>query len=398
MRKKSRLGGEEMIKLDQDSEPRARIKVVGVGGGGGNAINTMIRSGLTGMDFLSVNTDAQALAENLAPKKVQLGERGLGAGADPNIGRMAADAARDRLREEFANADMVFITAGFGGGTGTGGAPVVAEVAKEVGALTIAVVTKPFLFEGSVRSRQAEEGIDVLHDVVDTLITIPNDRLLQMVPKNTSLLEAFELADEVLLNAVQGISDLITVHGMINLDFADVRSVMNEMGMALMGTGRASGENRATLASQAAISNPLLEELSIEGAHGILINITGGPDMTLHEIHEAAMLVREQAHADANIIFGSVVQKGMEEEIRVTVIATGLSDPRRRRRRGDSETIPGNVTPIHAARQEEAGSQSLTGLSASSARHDQDFMSPFEEEYDVPAFIRRGGQDREQTG
>ncbi len=312
MRKKSRLGGKEMIKLDQDSEPRARIKVVGVGGGGGNAINTMIRSGLTGMDFLSVNTDAQALAENLAPKKVQLGERGLGAGADPNIGRMAADAARDRLREEFANADMVFITAGFGGGTGTGGAPVVAEVAKEVGALTIAVVTKPFLFEGSVRSRQAEEGIDVLHDVVDTLITIPNDRLLQMVPKNTSLLEAFELADEVLLNAVQGISDLITVHGMINLDFADVRSVMNEMGMALMGTGRASGENRATLASQAAISNPLLEELSIEGAHGILINITGGPDMTLHEIHESAMLVREQAHADANIIFGSVVQKGME--------------------------------------------------------------------------------------
>ena len=377
MRKKSRLGGKEMIKLDQDSEPRARIKVVGVGGGGGNAINTMIRSGLTGMDFLSVNTDAQALAENLAPKKVQLGERGLGAGADPNIRRMAADAARDRLREEFANADMVFITAGFGGGTGTGGAPVVAEVAKEVGALTIAVVTKPFLFEGSVRSRQAEEGIDVLHDVVDTLITIPNDRLLQMVPKNTSLLEAFELADEVLLNAVQGISDLITVHGMINLDFADVRSVMNEMGMALMGTGRASGENRATLASQAAISNPLLEELSIEGAHGILINITGGPDMTLHEIHEAAMLVREQAHADANIIFGSVVQKGMEEEIRVTVIATGLSDPRR---------------------QEEAGSQSLTGLSASSARHDQDFMSPFEEEYDVPAFIRRGSQDREQTG
>ena len=387
-----------MIKLDQDSEPRARIKVVGVGGGGGNAINTMIKSGLGGVDFLSANTDAQALAENLAAKKVQLGERGLGAGADPNVGRLAADAARDRLREEFTNADMVFVTAGFGGGTGTGGAPVVAEVAKEIGALTVAVVTKPFMFEGSVRARQADEGIEALHDVVDTLITIPNDRLLQMVPKNTSLLEAFELADEVLLNAVQGISDLITVHGMINLDFADVRSVMNEMGMALMGSGRSSGENRATVAAQTAISNPLLEDLSIQGARGVLINITGGPDMTLHEVHEAAMLVREQAHADANIIFGSVIQKGMEEEIRVTVIATGLSDPTRRRRREDPETILGNVTPIRAARQGEAAGENLKDLTASSPRRDEDFMSPFDEEYDVPAFIRRASQDREQTG
>jgi len=387
-----------MIKLDQDSGPRARIKVVGVGGGGGNAINTMIRSGLGGVDFLSANTDAQALAENLAAKKVQLGERGLGAGADPNVGRLAADAARDRLREEFEDADMVFVTAGFGGGTGTGGAPVVAEVAKEIGALTVAVVTKPFMFEGSVRSRQAEEGIEALHDVVDTIITIPNDRLLQMVPKNTSLMEAFELADEVLLNAVQGISDLITVHGMINLDFADVRSVMNEMGMALMGTGRASGENRATLASQTAISNPLLEDLSIEGAKGVLINITGGPDMSLHEVHEAAMLVREQAHPEANIIFGSVIQKGMEDEIRVTVIATGLSDPTRRRRRDDSELSLGNVTPIRAARQEDGPRQNLADLGVNTARRDEDFISPFEEEYDVPAFIRRASQEREQTG
>ena len=387
-----------MIKLDQDSGPRARIKVVGVGGGGGNAINTMIRSGLGGVDFLSANTDAQALAENLAAKKVQLGERGLGAGADPNVGRLAADAARDRLREEFEDADMVFVTAGFGGGTGTGGAPVVAEVAKEIGALTVAVVTKPFMFEGSVRSRQAEEGIEALHDVVDTIITIPNDRLLQMVPKNTSLMEAFELADEVLLNAVQGISDLITVHGMINLDFADVRSVMNEMGMALMGTGRASGENRATLASQTAISNPLLEDLSIEGAKGVLINSTGGPDMSLHEVHEAAMLVREQAHPEANIIFGSVIQKGMEDEIRVTVIATGLSDPTRRRRRDDSELSLGNVTPIRAARQEDGPRQNLADLGVNTARRDEDFISPFEEEYDVPAFIRRASQEREQTG
>ena len=398
MRKAPRLGGKEMIKLDQNSEPRARIKVVGVGGGGGNAINTMIKSGLAGVDFLSANTDAQALAENLAAKKIQLGERGLGAGADPNVGRIAADAARDRLREEFADADMVFVTAGFGGGTGTGGAPIVAEVAKEIGALTVAVVTKPFTFEGTVRARQADEGIDTLHDVVDTLITIPNDRLLQMVPKNTSLLEAFELADEVLLNAVQGISDLITVHGMINLDFADVRSVMNEMGMALMGTGRASGENRASVAAQAAISNPLLEDLSIEGARGVLINISGGPDMTLHEIHDAAMLVREQAHADANIIFGSVVQKGMDEEIRVTVIATGLSDPTRRRRRDASDSLLHNVTPIRGARQVEAEPESFTDLTASSTRRDEEFLSPFEEEYDVPAFIRRSSQDREQTG
>ncbi len=387
-----------MIKLDQDREPRARIKVVGVGGGGGNAINTMIRSDLDGVDFLSANTDAQALAENRAPNKIQLGERGLGAGADPNVGRLAAEAARERLREEFEETDMVFVTAGFGGGTGTGGTPVVAEVAKELGALTVAVVTKPFMFEGSVRSRQAEEGIEALHDVVDTLITIPNDRLLQMVPKNTSLVEAFELADDVLLNAVQGISDLITVHGMINLDFADVRSVMNEMGMALMGTGRASGENRATLASQTAISNPLLEDLSIQGARGVLINITGGPDMTLHEVHEAAMLIREQAHADANIIFGSVVQKGMEEEIRVTVIATGLSDPTRRRRREDPDLALGNVTPIRAARQDEGASENLMDVGARATRRNEDFISPFEEEYDVPAFIRRASQEREQTG
>ncbi len=387
-----------MIKLEQDKGLGARIKVVGVGGGGGNAINTMLRSGLAGVDFLSTNTDAQALSENLAPNKIQLGERGLGAGADPNVGRMSAEAARERLREEFEDADMVFVTAGFGGGTGTGGAPIVAEIAKEIGALTVAVVTKPFMFEGSVRAKQAEEGIEALHDVVDTLITIPNDRLLQMVPKNTSLTAAFELADDVLLNAVQGISDLITVHGMINLDFADVRSVMNEMGMALMGTGRATGENRASLASQAAISNPLLEDLSIQGARGVLINITGGADMTLHEVHEAAMLVREQAHADANIIFGSVVRDDMEEEIRVTVIATGLSDPARRRRRPEPDLSLGNVTPLRPAQRNQVALEPLPDLSASASVGGEEFLSPFEEEYDVPAFIRRASQGNERTG
>jgi len=387
-----------MIKLEQDKNLGARIKVVGVGGGGGNAINTMLRSGLGGVDFLSTNTDAQALSENLAPNKIQLGERGLGAGADPSVGRSSAEAARDRLREEFQDADMVFVTAGFGGGTGTGGAPIVAEIAKEIGALTVAVITKPFTFEGSVRAKQAEEGIEALHDVVDTLITIPNDRLLQMVPKNTSLTAAFELADDVLLNAVQGISDLITVHGMINLDFADVRSVMNEMGMALMGTGRATGENRASLASQAAISNPLLEDLSIQGARGVLINITGGDDMTLHEVHEAAMLVREQAHAEANIIFGSVVQEDMEEEIRVTVIATGLSDPARRRRRPDPDASLGNVTRLRPAQRSQVAVEPVAELSTSAAVGGEEFLSPFEEEYDVPAFIRRASQDNERTG
>ena len=387
-----------VIKLAQDKELRAHIKVVGVGGGGGNAINTMIKAGLCGVDFLSANTDAQALTENLAPNKIQLGERGLGAGADPNVGRLATEGARDRLREEFTDADMVFVTAGCGGGTGTGGAPIVAEVAKEVGALTVAIVTKPFMFEGSVRNRVAEEGIETLHDVVDTLITIPNDRLLQMVAKDTPLGEAFELADQVLLNAVQGISDLITVHGRINLDFADVRSVMNEMGMALMGIGRAEGENRATIAAQAAISNPLLEDLSIQGARGVLINITGGPDMTLHEVYDAATLVREQAHADANIFFGSVDQKGMEDEICVTVIASGLSDPTRRRRRDDSSLSLGNVTPIRPAQSDEAADESFEG-GATAARRNEELMSPFEEdEYDVPAFIRRATQESGQAG
>jgi cell division protein FtsZ len=387
-----------VIKMAQDRELRAKIKVVGVGGGGGNAINTMIKAGLCGVDFLSANTDAQALTENLAPNKIQLGERGLGAGADPNVGRLATEGARDRLREEFADADMVFVTAGMGGGTGTGGAPVMAEVGKEAGALTVAVVTKPFMFEGSVRSRVADEGIETLHDVVDTLITIPNDRLLQMVATDTPLGEAFELADQVLLNAVQGISDLITVHGRINLDFADVRSVMNEMGMALMGIGRAEGENRATIAAQAAISNPLLEDLSIQGARGVLINITGGPDMTLHEVYDAATLVREQAHADANIFFGSVDQKGMENEIRVTVIATGLSDPTRRRRRDDASLSLGNVTPIRPAQMDEAAAENFEG-GAMAARRNEELMSPYEEdEYDVPAFIRRATQESGQAG
>jgi cell division protein FtsZ len=390
-----------MIEFEQQQEVNARIKVVGIGGGGGNAINTMIKSGLGGVEFVSTNTDAQALAENLAPTKVQMGERGLGAGADPTLGRMAAEEARDRLRQEIGCADMVFLTAGLGGGTGTGGAPIVAEVAKEVGALTVAVVTKPFSFEGSVRRRQADQGMDALHDVVDTLIAIPNDRLLQMVGKGTPMTDAFQIADQVLLNAVQGISDLITVHGMINLDFADVRAIMNEMGMALMGTGTARNDKRAVNAAQAAIRNPLIEDVSIEGARGVLINVTGGPDMTLHEVNEAASLVREEAHEEANIIFGSVIDEAMGDAMRVTVIATGLTDPDRVRRERPAEPTD-NVTPLRPPLREEASPETLMdetlpaelepGVGPAGLRGGE-FMSPFHDELDVPAFIRRSKND-----
>ncbi|MCP4007106.1 MAG: cell division protein FtsZ [bacterium] len=386
-----------MIEFEQDEELHAKIKVVGVGGAGGNAINTMIRANLGGVDFVVANTDAQALDQNLASTKIHLGDRGLGAGANPGIGRMAAEESRDRLREELEGADMVFVTAGMGGGTGTGAAPIIAEIAKELEALTVAVVTKPFLFEGAVRGRQAETGADALHDVVDTLITIPNDRLLAMAGKGTAMTDAFRMADDVLLNAVQGISDLITVHGMINLDFADVRTIMNEMGMALMGTGRGTGENRAVIAAQAAISNPLLEDVNIKGAHGVLINVTGGPDMTLHEVNEAMSLVREEAADDANIIFGSVVQDEMKDEVCVTVIATGLSDRRARSRAADR---PSNVTELHPQQQarEPENAEELAETTQSAVGSEPDFLSPFEEEFDVPAFIRRRGESEEVAG
>jgi len=386
-----------MIEFEHETDLRARIKVVGVGGGGGNAINTMIRAGLSGVEFIATNTDAQALAMNLAPTKIHLGDRGLGAGADPRVGRTAADSSRERLAEVLAGADMVFVTAGLGGGTGTGGAPIVAEVAKELGALTVAVVTKPFVFEGAVRKRQSEQGIDSLHDVVDTLITIPNERLLLMAGEDISMMDAFRIADDVLLNAVQGISDLITVHGIINLDFADVRTIMSEMGMALMGTGRARGENRAIRAAQEAISNPLLDDVSIKGARGVLVNITGGPDMKLKEANEAVSLIHEEAHEEANIIFGSVVQENLGDEIRVTVIATGLSDASRSRRKVAITESFENVTPLRLPLREAPTVESLTeasmhaprGQAAFEANGTNDFVSPFEEEYDVPAFIRR---------
>ena len=324
------------------NENLAKIKVVGVGGGGGNAVNTMISSCLQGVDFINANTDAQALGVSSAPIKIQIGTqitKGLGAGSDPEIGKQSALESRDEIKPYLEGADMIFITAGMGGGTGTGAAPVIAEIARECSILTIAVVTKPFQFEGKKRNVQAEEGIAQLREAVDTLIVVPNQRLLSLGGRNLSLLEAFKKADDILYQAVKGISDLILVPGLINLDFADVRSVMSNMGMAIMGTGVASGENRAVEAAQRAISSPLLEDNTIQGAHGILLNITGGPDMSLYEVNEASSLIQEEADEDANIIFGTVIDQNMEDEIRITVIATGFDDFSRKK----TESI-GNVT------------------------------------------------------
>ena len=324
---------EELIfRLDEeDRELAAKIRVVGLGGGGSNAVNRMISARFTGVTFTVANTDAQALRASPAQIKIQLGAKltgGLGAGSDPEVGRRAASEDREVLHQTLTGADMVFITAGMGGGTGTGAAPVVAQIAKELGALTVAVVTKPFQFEGPRRMRQADAGIQELRGIVDTLLTIPNQRLLTVVEKGTSLQEAFRVADSVLQQAVQGISDLILVPGLINLDFADVRTIMSGMGMALMGTGIGRGEHRAVDAAQKAIASPLLEETSIQGARGVLINITGGSDLTLHEVNEAASTVAEAAEGDANIIVGAVVDEGLGDEIRVTVIATGFDDAR----------------------------------------------------------------------
>src|SRR2546423_3584452 len=311
-----------------EAELGAKIKVIGVGGGGGNALNTMILAGLTGVDFIAANTDCQALQNNRSGTKIQLGAqvtKGLGAGANPEIGRQAALEDKARILQSLEGADMVFVTAGMGGGTGTGGAPVIADLARSVGALTVGVVTKPFLFEGKRRLKQAESGLAELKNAVDTLITIPNQRLLAIADEKTTLLDTFKKADEVLLNAVQGISDLITIPGLINVDFADVRTIMSSMGVALMGTGTAAGEGRALLAARQAVESPLLEDVQIDGATGILINITGGPDMTLVEVNQACSLIQEAAHEDANIIFGSVISDEMDDKLKITVIATGFN-------------------------------------------------------------------------
>src|SRR6266849_5270598 len=337
-----------MSMRDQSGNYLAVIKVVGVGGGGTNAVNGMVHAGLTGVEFIAVNTDAQVLMMCDADLKIHIGSkatRGLGAGADPAVGLAAAQESRDELKESLKGADMVFVTAGEGGGTGTGGAPVVAELARELDALTVGVVTRPFSFEGNRRAEQAERGIESLRDRVDTLIVIENNRLLQVVEKNTSIVDSFRLADDILRQGVQAITDLITVPGLVNLDFADVRTIMADAGSALMGIGAASGPNRASESARAAVSSPLLEA-SIEGATGILLNITGGSEIGLFEVNEAAEGVTSAADQNANVIFGAVIDDSLGDEVRVTVIATGFGTQRRRRRREASEApIPSAPIP-----------------------------------------------------
>ncbi len=397
-----------------DKQDAARIKVIGVGGGGGNAINTMVAARLEGVEFIAANTDVQALSANRASVKLQLGKsasRGLGAGANPDVGRQAAIEEREAIAAALEGADMVFVTAGMGGGTGTGGAPVVADVAKQTGALTVGVVTKPFLFEGNKRRKQAEQGLAELKSAVDTLIVIPNQRLLSVAGESMSLADAFKRADEVLLNAVQGISDLITVHGLVNVDFADVRTIMGEQGMALMGTGRSSGEKRSLEAMQAAISSPLLEDVTLDGATGLLVNITGGPNLTLHEVNEAVSMAQSAADPDANIIFGSVVDENLGDEVKITVIATGFQP------RDAEKRAPGRPVQVHAAqasskpvvavksvppplpgdsRPKEPIRLAQPAAAVAPARAVRREPAPFkpletEDQYDIPAFLRRGG-------
>lgn len=328
------------LDFDVEMQQFADIKVIGIGGGGNNAINRMIEAGLKGVEFIAVNTDAQALFLSKAEKKIQVGEKltkGLGAGADPDIGMKAAQENEDEIIKALQGADMVFVTAGMGGGTGTGGAPIIAKLAKQVGALTVGVVTKPFGFEGRKRNQQADRGIQALKDEVDSLITIPNDRLLQVVEKNTAFNDAFRIADDILRQGVQGISDLIAVPGVINCDFADVQTVMKNTGSALMGIGKAKGDSRAAEAARLAISSPLLET-SIEGARGVLFNISGGSNLTLFEINEAAEIIHQSADVEANIIFGANIDESLEDEVRVTVIATGFDAPK----------VAGNEPPVRS--------------------------------------------------
>ncbi len=387
-----------LFELDDVQEQNARMKVVGVGGAGGNAVNRMIEERVAGVEFISVNTDCQALTHSDAHRKIQIGRtltRGLGSGSKPDIGREAILEDQDDVAEALDGADMVFVTAGMGGGTGTGASPIIAQIAKERGALTVGIVSKPFLFEGRRRMQMAEDGIERLKEVVDTLIVVPNERLRSVVDRDTTVQEAFRVADSVLLNATRGISDLITVTGLVNVDFADVRTIMTETGQALMGTGFGVGEKRAVESAQQAISSPLLEDMSIAGASGVLINITGGPDLSLHEVSEVSSVIHDAAGEDANIIFGAVIDPNLKGEIRVTVIATGIGDELRRTDAGRS---------IEAVRREEPSPKpepavvAMTGSAGEDDNVDEldDILSAFElqngnrkDDLEIPAFIRR---------
>ena len=370
--------------LELEREGAARIKVFGIGGGGGNAVNNMISSALQGVSFIAANTDVQALKDAQAETQIQLGEKltkGLGAGADPEVGRDAAQESLEQIQSQLEGVDMVFVTAGMGGGTGTGAAPVIAKAAKDMGALTVAVVTKPFYFEGKRRQQQADKGIKALQDVVDSIITIPNDRLLSLASKKATFLEMLKKADEVLFYAVKGISDLIMVPGLINLDFADVKAVMSGMGLALMGTGIAQGEGRAREAATKAITSPLLEDVSIDGAQGVLMNITSGPDLTIDEVSEAASTISESAQEDAQIYFGTVFDNDASDELRITVIATGIEQPAEKKQ-SQPFGSKGKVADLEQAR---GGQQ----RQAPPAQNDEDRQ--------IPAYLRKGlGGNKEQ--
>jgi cell division protein FtsZ len=377
-----------MLEFDTTIDQFATIKVIGVGGGGNNAVNRMIEHGVQGVEFIAVNTDAQALNLSKAPTKLQIGAkltRGLGAGANPEVGKKAAEESKEQIEEALKGADMVFVTAGMGGGTGTGAAPVIAQIARELGALTVGVVTRPFTFEGRKRATQAASGIAAMKEAVDTLIVIPNDRLLEIVDKNTPMLEAFREADNVLRQGVQGISDLIAVPGLINLDFADVKTIMSNKGSALMGIGIASGENRAAEAAKKAISSPLLET-SIDGAQGVLMNITGGTNLSLYEVQEAADIVASAADQEVNMIFGSVINENLKDEIIVTVIATGFNEnvaSQPRPSRVGIGTIP-KVTPVPKREKREEVTQDYAALRSAQV----------EDPLDIPAFLRNRNRRR----
>jgi len=392
-----------LFEFDDFVDQKAKMKVVGVGGAGGNALNRMISAQLTGVEFIAINTDAQALDSNNSTTKMQIGKnltKGLGAGANMDVGRRAIEEDRDNVASALSGADMVFVTAGMGGGTGTGAAPVVAEIARELNALTIGIVTKPFLFEGPKRMKRAEAGIEELKNHVDTLIVIPNQRLLSIVDKKTSVTDAFKMADSILMQSTKGISSLINTPGLINLDFADVRTVMESMGDAIMGTGIATGEERAALAAQQAISSPLLDDIKITGAQGVLVNITGGEEMTLMEVDEATSIIYEEAGEDANIIFGAVIDENMTDEINVTVIATGFNKERynlnRYSREENTRTIStapsedktnGDLDIPAYQRREKERQEKMNG-SNDNAEQQKPIMH-FEDDLEVPAFIRR---------
>ncbi len=379
-----------MFEFDESIDQAAKIKVIGIGGGGGNAVNTMILSHMEGVEFVAANTDAQALKTNRAAMKIQLGgklTKGLGAGANPEVGREAALEDRAALAQVLQGADMVFIAAGLGGGTGTGAAPIIAEVAKEIGALTVGVVTKPFSREGKQRLKKAEEGVNQLKEIVDSLIVIPNDRLLGLAGKNMSILDAFKPSDDVLRQAVQGISDLITTHGLINVDFADIKAIMSERGMAMMGIGIAEGDRRAVEAAQRAISSPLLEDIDISGAKGVLVNISGSSNMTMEEFDEASRVIHEKVHEDANIIIGLVINEDLGDRIKITAIATGFGsifekgkrpvDELKGRSAGALDKVDRDLPTFIRDRQKDASPRMGRAMVVD------------EDQYDIPTFMRK---------